>query len=224
MIQQAKATEVDMARNVVAYLQSEKWECFKEVQLGWGSRRADIVAVRDPIVAVVECKLSLSLEVIEQAVGWKHHAHWCWIAVPRLKSGRRMGIALDILRHYGLGLIEVREGDTTVAVRPLLNRKPMCLDRLKSALREEQKTWAEAGSKSGFYTEFAATCREVLERVRTSPGITTKALIDGLQHHYATDASARASLLKWGSRGSIKGVRVERNGKEMRWFPMEAAK
>lgn len=215
-------SEVDMARNVVAYLEAEKWECFKEVQLGWGSRRADIVAVRDPVIAVVECKLSLSLDVIEQAVGWKHHAHWCWVAVPRPKRGRRTGIARDVLRHYGVGMLEVREGDVYVAERPELNRKPVCIDRLKAALREEQKTWAEAGSKSGFYTEYAATCREVLERVRASPGITTKALIDGLQHHYATDASARASLLKWGARGSIKGVRVERSGKSACWFPAES--
>ena len=215
------ATEAELAADVVKFLAASDWDCFQEVQLEWGSKRADIVCVRGPLLAVVECKQSLSLAVIEQASDWcRGYAHVAYIAVPsaRKVKGRRM--AEQILRHMGVGLIEASGEYTRVAIEPRIHRRADLVDKLRSKLRDEHKTWASAGTRGGgYYTEFGATCRDVVRLVGQSPGMNTKQLVDGLRHHYKTGATARSALLKWGRKGVIDGVEIRREGKNMTWHP-----
>ncbi len=74
------ATEVELARPVVAWLGDLGWEVFQEVSAG-GSV-ADIVARRGPVLWVVEVKRSLGLSLLGQAHAWKRRAHRVSVAVP----------------------------------------------------------------------------------------------------------------------------------------------
>jgi hypothetical protein len=58
-------------------------------------------------------------------------------------------------------------------------------------------------------------------RERVAQGrVLVKDLVDGIKHHYASDASARACLVAQALRGDIKGVRVVRDGRRL-YFEQE---
>jgi hypothetical protein len=71
--------ETDIARPVVAWLQAQGWTVYQEVQ--HQGCVADIVAVRGPLLWVIECKAQLGLAVLGQALGWQGHAHAISVAV-----------------------------------------------------------------------------------------------------------------------------------------------
>lgn len=220
--------ESDLGALVVEWLTRDGWEVWQEVQVSAGCPRADIVAKRGPALAVVECKMSLSFDVLDQASAWASAANVCYAAVPLSKRPHVVG---RVLRHLGIGLLTVaRHGyrestadDVRLSEQAEFRRKTPSRGRLLAALREEHKTWLAAGSKAGgHYTPFTATCAEVLARVKASPGIQTKALMDGIAHHYRSDATARSALTKWAQQGSIRGVMVKREGKKLTWWPQGA--
>lgn len=64
-------TEELLAKLVGIYLQHLGWELFPEVKLSWFPGRPDYVCAKDSLVMAVECKKSLSYEVIEQLFRWR---------------------------------------------------------------------------------------------------------------------------------------------------------
>ena len=209
--------EVDVAAPVVAWLRDLRFEVYQEVTVG--GARADIVAVRGPLVWVVEAKQTWSLALLEQAAAWLPLAHHVSVAVPfRRKAGHSFGrrIAGDL----GIGVFEV--GGSRVEVDdPDLHRnvKP---GKIVRALHEEQKTCAPAGNAEGrFFSPFQGTCRAVLEAVKASPGLTMRELVAGIKHHYHSPASARSALAKWIAAGTVPGVELRRDGKVLQVYPAE---
>lgn len=86
-------TETELAAEVVRHLDEAGWETYQEVQLA--GRRADIVAVRHGTeLMVVETKLNLTFDLLDQAFRWKPYAHAVYIAVPFAKytDGRAMAM------------------------------------------------------------------------------------------------------------------------------------
>ena len=203
------ASEVELARPVVAWLDDLGWEVFQEVSVG-GSI-ADIVARRGPVLWVVEVKRTLGLSLLGQAHAWKRRAHRVSVAVPVGRNTTARRFALHAAESEGIGIIEAalawsHDGDWLPKVeertRPQLRRRV-----LGFKLIEAQKTWAEAGNASGKrWSPFQETCRLVRELVDESPGLTIREVVESVDHHYTSTASARGSLLQWAREGALEGV------------------
>lgn len=205
---------------MVEWLESQHWDVYQEVS-AYGSV-ADIVAVQNKLVWVVECKTSLSLSLIAQAVEWRKRAHFITVAIPKSKTNfsKTRRFALETLKSYGIGVLMVKIGDIDChTIKPNIFRKART-NHLISCLSEKQKVFAPAGScGGGYWTPYKETCKRIVRAVKRNPGIILKDLIDGIDHHYANDKSAKASIRYWIQTGKIKGVRCEKDGKFLRFYP-----
>ena len=226
-------SEVELARPVVAWLRDQGWEVYQEVQYKDNSPVADIVAKQGKILWVVEVKRSLTFDLIAQAEKWRGFAHLVSVAVPSVirdgaNDGR--GMAQRVLAWLGIGLINVSRWEMSterfsvnVVISAGLNRK--ITNWLAVGLREKQKTFAEAGNAVGLrWSPFAETCRQILGVVENNPGIGTKELIGKITFHYADENSARTNIVKWAQLGSIRGVRVEKENRRLRFYPDASVK
>ena len=226
-----KIKEVDIARPVVRYLESHGWDVYQEVNSLFGI--ADIVAVLDKHLWIVEVKSTLSLALIAQAKRWVGSAHWVSVAIPTRKSvfcsdARRVG--MDILSDLGVGVLKVvveKDGaDGRVAEHlshePKMIRKPNLgpLKTIRDGLVPQQKNFAEAGSVGGaHWTPYKQTCSEVYQYVKRHPGCTVKELIDEKgKYHYSTSSSARHSLSAMARLGHVPGVVARRKGRKLCLF------
>lgn len=223
-----KFAETDVARPVVAWLRDQHWDVHQEVAPGGGgSRRADVVAAQGRVLYVVEVKVTLSLELIEQAMGWLQSAHYVSVAVPYNvlhRSGR--GVLQFVCQHHGIGLLGVRGiGDDRSWGGPFIDihRSPRLRRRvtdgyLRKALCEETRTLAEAGSNlNRYHTPFRQTCNTIAQVIGGSATpLTTRELVAAITHHYSSDASARSCLPSWLRAGKVPGV-VPVPGQPERW-------
>lgn len=104
--------EQALAQHVIDWLEAQHWDVYQEVPLhGGGSKTADIVAVRNGLVWVIECKTTLSLAVMAQASSWNVHLRS--IAVPWAKRGYdERNTAERICRNFlQVGVLYVHEPD-----------------------------------------------------------------------------------------------------------------
>jgi len=91
---------------------------------------------------------------------------------------------------------------------------------ITKSLCAEHKTFAKAGNnRSEYYSPFKRTCDEVSRAVRKNPGINMKSLIENITHHYASASSAKASLSYWVKTGKIKGIKMEHDGRSIKFYP-----
>lgn len=214
-------SEKALAKVAVAWLAENGWEVFQEVSTGQGSPICDLVAKRGPVTWAIECKLSLNLDVIAQALHWRFRANYCAVCVP---SGRASIAAESLLQQLGVGwLFAYPEEDSRHGPRLQFQAGPFRRARsdIRRFLREEQKTFCEAGgNRGGHFSPFKATCREVAGAVANRPGLTMKELLSTISHHYGSDATARACIAKWAEAGSISGVKVQRVGKHLTLHPV----
>lgn len=201
-------TEAELAKVIVQYLKDMQWEVYQEVQIASFGSIADIVAVQNNLIWVLECKLSLGLNVIAQAENWINYSNYVSIVVPPRKNcSKSQHIVKNILEHYGIGQYEVSKGydeekSIVECVAPRLNRKAST-DYIKRNLREEQKYWAPAGNADKLrYTPFQHTKSQVIRFVGENPKCTFKELILNIKHHYSSDKTAISSLRQW----IIKGI------------------
>jgi hypothetical protein len=213
-----KLTEADLAREVVAWLIDQQWEVYQEVQPERYSHVADIVAVQRGLVWVVECKLTMCLDVLAQAFNWREFAHYTSICVPRC-ADRNYNLVWRILKAHGIGWIKSGGGTTAETHPAMLNRRARAGELLR-VLRPEHKTFAEAGTASGRrWTPFRATCEELRRLVDRQPGISLTDAVKRIANHYATPASARSNLKHWIGAGKVEGVVMAREGKHLLLYP-----
>jgi len=221
--------ETDVAKAVIAWLKDSKWEVYQEVESdpGYPCPRADIVARMDPVLWVIEVKNSFSLKVLEQAVKWGRYANCISVAVPKKKgqwrsytAGRR-DFESSLCTLLGVGLIEinVRKGFEVKEIIPPKLRRKVAYKQLRSLLKEEQKTWAEAGNAdNNYYTPFKATVRDVVGYVSKNRGCTMREVLENVHHHYRSDSTARACLSKFILGGIIGEIEMVRGDKEKRMY------
>jgi len=228
------STERDLARPLVAWLRELEWEVYQEVQVHFYGRVADIVAIRGPVLWVIECKRHLGLIVVGQAEFWRHYAHRVSVATPTHPDR----LMCQFLRVVGVGALtvcqtsEYEEGPD----RHLTHRGVFEIEEsvpsptwhkaqaksIRHVLTEAHQTYAEAGNNLGRrYSPFKATCASVLRAVTQHPGITMKDLMERVDHHYRSPASARGCIAIWAKRDKIEGVRVEYEGRKLRLFPTD---
>jgi hypothetical protein len=236
-----KTSEVDLGHAVVEWLKEAYplWEVYQEVRLGGqGGSIADIVAVlREPfLVWVIECKLSLSLTLLDQAYKWTQEAHFISIAVPKSRTQNRWRqfhdgrnrITQRIMNLYGIGYIKVGNKDKPY-IDSVKEIEPASLhrhkdhwrwlqDQWKGILQDEHKTYATAGSKNLYWTPFKQTCDRLRYHVKTNPGCSIKEAMTSIDHHYSSATTAVSSMRQWLSKGIVKGIRQEWDGKRIRLY------
>jgi len=205
-------TEEEIAEKVIVWLQKQHWEIYQEVQVFHGSSVADIIAIQNNLVWVIEVKKSLTLRVLDQATNWLRLSHFVSIAY---ESGKRRAMrggqtAVSYMSWKGIGSIIVdKHGFVSEKFPASLHRKvpsKMIIERLV----DQHKTFAKAGNSSGEkWSPYKETCRRIVSVVNSNPGIMLKDLMDNITHHYASSQSARSSIAKWAGDGLIKGVRLE---------------
>lgn len=212
-------TEQQLAEVVVAWLEAAGADVYQEVEVSGGV--ADIVARQGAELWIVEVKTSLSLALIAQGMERRRLAHRVFIAAPHTKNQRDV---VPMLSELGIGLLEVRLGDPgwetqrysfEPKVRAVVdsrrwNTRPVAL---AAKLRPEHKTHAKAGAvgAGGRWTPFRDTCEQLARMVAREPGISLKAAIEGIAHHYASKSSARSHLAQLIERGVVAGVELRRS-------------
>lgn len=212
-------SEAAMASVVVAFLQRNLWEVYTEVQLYAAGARADIVATRPTqngkIVHVIECKLSHGLSVMDQAIsGWHQIANLVSVATPnKITCGRSLRLVHD---YFGIGHLCVSESSCDWRIQPKIHRK--CVGHWDQVLTHNNQTAPAGNANSDYYSRFRDTTDQLKRLIRSRPGITMKEAAREIKHHYSSDGCAQASLLQWINRGVIKGIRTERNGRNLRLF------
>lgn len=218
-------TEADLAKKVIEWLQRHGWEVFQEVE--YRGSVADIVCMQGPTLWVIECKKTLGLSVIGQAHHWIKYAHRVSVAIAyqhkkgkpekQIRSTPARRFAYVVCKQFGIGILNVSAStqgreyggrfDVPVQEKVAAPLRRKISAGLRDVLCEQHKTFAEAGSPTGRrWTPFTATCMEVGNYVRNYPGCSLKQMIDTISHHYATAASARASLKRWIDARKIPGV------------------
>jgi len=221
MKQSDKTTEVDLAADVIGWLQRQHWEVYPEVRPDLGGPRADIVAVQNGRVWVIECKMSFSLAVIAQANNWIGSAHWVSIATPKRWNRKQAESYLkqEILRWKGIGHLEVGGSGPISRLAPRLNRHART-GPITGCLVAAHVEMGVAGSRNDYYTPYRATCRQLSEYVSTNPGCSLKSAITNIQHHYAKDTTAISCLHKWIRFGKVPGVCRHSDGRSITLHPL----
>jgi hypothetical protein len=220
-----KTTETDLAKIVIEYLRDMKWEVWQEVApFGGGNVRADIVAKQNNRIWVIECKQSLCLSALEQAFYWKQCAHYVSIATWDIRQRHRLFDT--ICSDYGLGHINVMRGhghNICLPIQPKMNRVRNLSRFLEDYLVDKTQSYGEAGSNhSTYYTPFAETCRAIRGFVIENPGCTIKTMIDGIEHHYRSDKTARSCVLSWINKGVIDFITTDQSTYPFKLFLKES--
>jgi hypothetical protein len=216
--------EASLAARVVDWLSEQGWTVYQEVQLGYAGRIADIVAVQNRLVWVVECKTAFGAAVVDQAWHWTGLANYVSVAVP---FSRRYTCLDAFCKEHGIGIITVSRfediGNHCQEQRePKLNRLARRTTIL-NILTEEHKTFAAAGNCCGRrFTPFQQTCGEARGFVKENPGCTMKQLVDGIRTHYQAKSTARACLRKWIECGHVEGLEIRAEGKNLTVWSKES--
>ncbi len=203
-------SEETLAGYVVDYFDAANCVTYKEVR-GQDGNTADIVVTKSSECVVVEAKLARSLVVILQAKRWIPEANMVFVAVPRPRRG---GCAEFVSKceSLGIGILYV---DQNGAVEEILtpHRRP-CEGGIRLVLREEHRTFANAGNAKGKRWSKPAEIAEALQRaVAARPGVTVREFVESIDHHYGSDDIATVSLSLTLKRGGIKGLEIRHGGK-----------
>lgn len=189
--------EVELAEHVIAWLQEQHWEIYQEVEFRRMGGRADIVAVRHGIIWIIETKMAMSLEVLQQASHWPSHYRSIGVPKARRNANRDYRVAKD---YYRVGVIEVSlGGDVQEVIKPpayLKNHKTSKI--MIGQLVEQHKTFAKAGTnKGGYYTPYRNTMITIKRFVENKPGCTIDDVFDSIgKMHYASKMSFKGNVLK----------------------------
>lgn len=224
------ASEVDLGKAIVEHLERDRWDVYQEVAPGSYGHGADIVAVRGPLLMVVELKMGFNIAVLAQAARWVGHAHYAVVATP---TGRDNAFNVNVCKAFGVGWVEAApkpeetwlQGEKAEGIRwrlaPAFHRpNKKLLAKFRAALHPEQKTYLAAGSPGGGgFTPWRAFCEAVAKAVKAAPGITVKETILAITHHYPNAQSACSAALTWIRAGQIKGVRIDVKVRPYRLYP-----
>lgn len=194
--QRVPMKETELAKSVITWLLNQNWDVYQEVQFDPGSAIADIVAVRNNTLWIIECKTTYSFDVLEQATRWP--VHFRSVAVPWTRTHRNYHVAEF---YYRVGVLSVR-GDDVNELRhaPLyLHGRQGCRQakRYRESLLELHKTYAPAGSRGGRHlTPYKLTMMAVRDVIQKNPGCSIGFLYDTLGNmHYSSKDSFKGNLL-----------------------------
>lgn len=194
--------ETEYAAKVVELFEKRDWTVYKEVEDVNTTRTVDIYAIKGPPAKpkhtwAIEVKTGFTLRLIEQAHFWRRHAHRSSVAFPASIESRTHAFASEVCTQFGIGMIEVVEGD----YGPMFARELQYADHSSvinfPRLHEEQKhAIAGTDSRDERYTKLDATLDKVVDFVTEYPGIALEKVAERVDHHYSSLDSAYSSLLR----------------------------
>ena len=193
--------ETDLAAAVIDWLTVQHWDVYQEVKFSFASGIADIAAVRNGKLWIIECKTSLSFTVLAQAAAWK--SHYRSIAIPETLRSDGRSFAYDYAKHtLKIGVLEYGKRHwhgspiDEYFPAPIMREYHHIAKQLMGQLSEGHKTHAQAGSAHGDrYTPYRQTMDAVKEYVTNNPGCTIKDIMNNLpKHHYSNGDSAKGSI------------------------------
>lgn len=203
--------ESDLFPPLKQWLEERDYDVYAEVESGRTGGRADIVAVSGPAVAVVEMKLSLSLDLIAQAVRWLPYANYVYIAVPYSKHRKLHNYASLFLKREGIGLLEVdihtnhRYTGARCVIRPKFQRRVD--NHIRESLVPQHKDLPGGHAGGGYVTPYRLTIDEVkdfLTRRRRwqrngwdpEGWVTINEILDHCETHYAAPKPSLSKALR----------------------------
>jgi len=207
-----------MGRAVMEWLTKQGWEMYQEVSLGYGDARADLVGKKDGGLLVVECKMSMSIAVLDQALMWKHwgYAHLVAVAVPSRSSARIHRQHINVTRALEIGLMEVHHSfgeDQIVSWHgDGYKHEAGRASELENLLHPLQNHYGKVGTGE-YFTAFRLTCDQLVVYVRKHPGCTMAAAVEKINHHYASDKSAAHALGSWVGYKHLTEIEWGKDGK-----------
>jgi hypothetical protein len=96
------------------------------------------------------------------------------------------------------------------------------IQTLRGSLCAEHKRFEAAGSPNGrHWSTWQFTCQQAVQAVRERPGLSLRELIDGIDHHYSSDSSARSAMSHWIREGRVPGIEIRREGRFVRLYPAD---
>jgi hypothetical protein len=218
--------ETDLGKPIIDYLESLHWDVYQEVPCGSGV--ADIVAVLDEKMWVVELKKSLSLQLLDQAIYRCVRVHYVSIGIPSRNLDAKNYAVKTILDHYGIGVFMVgASGRLSEERKPRLNEDRLLsydLEKTFKALHPKMKQ-NKAGSLPGNnWTPWKEWKKNVERVVTENPGITPKEMVEKLKTlaPYTKPKNAEQAAVYYARNGLIERVQVAKENNRLRLYPREA--
>lgn len=212
-------SESELAESVVIWLKTEGWTVYKEVKPLKFNETADIVAIKDDKIWIIESKLAYGSKVLEQAYNWMKYADFVSIAVPRTYNKNPV---LDFfLKEKGIGRFWVapssspltKYGYVHLDTSPRMNNNTS-KQFIINSLREEQKSSIAGSLSGGTVTPYKLTIDQIRALIRANGPQTIHQIVDSIKHHYANRASAIGTLNKRLVDLETDFIIIEVNGKK----------
>lgn len=212
--------ERDVAIPVMEWLKADGWDCYPEANVHYFNERADIAAVRNGKLWIVEAKTSLSLQLLDQAYKWTYKAHFVSVAIPWRRRDIPM-IASQFLKTNKIGLITVYKHSVEAHIGPGVNRSAHAYaKRVISGLHPDMKRYVPGTpATEGYSTPFRRTINEAVRFIYKHPGCSIKDVMNGINHHYLSDATARSCVPKWLRELESDRIRAEVKGRKLLFYP-----
>ena len=199
-------SETTIAVSVQNWLLSQDFDCFPEAQIRQRGPRADIIAIKGPLMWVIETKLSLNLSVIEQALKWKGlGALYTSVAVlkPKRKRQNRFTWYSDFVdrffRQEGLGLILINNDDLSISevIEPRLHRYNYLRSRkIVKQLDPRMKQYLPGSSgKQGYSSPYQRTIENALKYIQRQNSCSINELLNNIETHFRIRVKARWFLI-----------------------------
>lgn len=207
--------ETDLAAIIVAWLIEQHWDVYQEVQFKRLGSVADIVAVRNKILWIIETKTKYGFDVLQQASTWP--VHYRSIGIP-FGRNRDYRVAFN---YYRVGIIEVNDRGAKERIpSPLFAKNHDMAKQYMLKLTELHKIYALAGSPSGHHlTPYKQTMIAVRRAIDAHPGCTIKDIFNMLGSlHYSSPSSFKGNLIKALSQFEKSWCHVDTSNKPYRLF------
>jgi hypothetical protein len=191
-------SESELALPIVNWLKLEGWEVYKEVKPKRLSAVADIVAVKNNQIWIIETKLNYGSRVIEQAYDWRQYADFISIAVPRTHE---KNVVFDFfVQEKGIGVFwvsHVFDGNFYVHLHKTPKIKENILrEVITESLRDEQKDSVAGAAGGGYSTDYKVTISKIKKILEEKGPLSIQNIVDSIEHHYKSRESAIQTLMK----------------------------
>lgn len=203
-----KISEATLASQLLEYLKNDGWDCYPEALLHYGNGRADIAALKEGKLWILEVKNTLSLRLLEQAIEWAvtKAVNRVSVVTPIKKI---TPLVDDICKWKSIGIMTIHSysGIKNRIVAPDLTYNDSKLNKNIESLHPDMKNY-QPGTSNGYSTPYNRTMKVVKEFILQNPGSTLSNVVAGIQHHYSSKASAKSGILSGILRGDIEGIRA----------------
>lgn len=224
-VKKTKVKETEVAEIIIAWLAESYWEVYQEVQYSRQGGIADIVAVRNGKIWVIETKTAYTMDVLQQASRW--HAHYRSVGVPMAEQKRDRDYRVAE-RFYRVGVLEVdpyRKAVDEVISPPVITNHHKWAKDMIADLTDLHKSYAKAGSHgSQHLTPYKTTMMEIRKFITEHPGCGIKEIYAALgEMHYSSQSSFKGSVTKCLTSFESVWCKVDASGRAYKFYVKEDA-